>query len=392
MQTSRVRAIRHAHRETARPELWERRLQRFPEPLRHRVRAVANEHPRLRDLAFSFPALLFALAAPRTGMNTASAIDAAIVGARLRTVAALVDIPMWLRLLPPEAFASPIPALPNGDLFGRQIANHLPRARAAMPGWLRAVGLAFEWADEAQAIWVAREVARNARPLNRIRRQRGLRRYFVDPDYRLRRVCLWAWYSTRVHDPALIPAERWDPTVQFMAAEAAALRWLETIELRMALEHGPIDDMWLQPARVDGFEFVPLRTPEDIAAEASAMQNCLRSYGYSIANNEARLWSVRCAGERAATLEIGIGHTGPLPSVIQLVMAQNKPAPREMWIAARRWLNAHDLNALPVVATSHQYAPAGAAWRTQWRPYWLAKRRIPSWLPMAPPNNAPWNI
>jgi hypothetical protein len=29
-----------------------------------------------------------------------------------------------------------------------------------------------------------------------------------------------------------------------------------------------------------------------------------------------------------------------------------------------------------------------ATWRSLWRPYWLAKRRIPEWLPIAPSRGA----
>ncbi|MEA2928746.1 MAG: hypothetical protein QOG38_1174, partial [Hyphomicrobiales bacterium] len=29
-----------------------------------------------------------------------------------------------------------------------------------------------------------------------------------------------------------------------------------------------------------------------------------------------------------------------------------------------------------------------AAWRSLWRPYWLAKRRLPRWLPLAPSRDA----
>ena len=29
-----------------------------------------------------------------------------------------------------------------------------------------------------------------------------------------------------------------------------------------------------------------------------------------------------------------------------------------------------------------------AAWRSLWRPYWLAKRRLPTWLPLGPSRDA----
>ena len=50
-------------------QLVQRRLRRYAPPFRPHVHTLANRHPRLADLAVSFPALLFALAAPRPGFD-----------------------------------------------------------------------------------------------------------------------------------------------------------------------------------------------------------------------------------------------------------------------------------------------------------------------------------
>jgi hypothetical protein len=122
----------------ARPDIG-KRLRRFP--LRHRpaVKAVAERHLRVAELAISFPALLFALAVPRSGFEPTPIIGAIIAGAPLRDLALQVGLPMWSRKLMPEAFERPLDALPNGDVVARQIANHLPRSPKLAPRWLRAV-------------------------------------------------------------------------------------------------------------------------------------------------------------------------------------------------------------------------------------------------------------
>src|SRR5215510_14507577 len=114
----------------------EHRLRRYRSPFQGAVRALAVRHTRIADLAASFPALLFALAVPRPGLDPARAIERAIEGVSLAKVAAAADVPLWLRRLPPEALSRPIARLPDGEVFRRQIANHLPRSPKVAPIWL----------------------------------------------------------------------------------------------------------------------------------------------------------------------------------------------------------------------------------------------------------------
>jgi hypothetical protein len=123
-------------------------------------------HSRVADLAVSFPALLFALAVPRSGLDPARAIDRAIEGASLAKVAAAADVPLWLRRLPPEALSRPLGKLPDGEVFRRQIANHLPHSPKVSPIWLQAVADIADLAHEAAAVWIAREIAREKRGMN----------------------------------------------------------------------------------------------------------------------------------------------------------------------------------------------------------------------------------
>ena len=120
-------------------------------------------HSRIADLAASFPALLFALAVPRPGLDPAPALARVIDGRGLAEVAVAADLPMWLRKVPPEALTRPIMRLPDGELFRRQIANHLPRSPKLAPTWLQAVADVADFAHEAAAVWVARELVREPR-------------------------------------------------------------------------------------------------------------------------------------------------------------------------------------------------------------------------------------
>jgi len=61
----------------------------------------------------------------------------------------------------------------------------------------------------------------------------------------------------------------------------------------------------------------------------------------------------------------------------------------EVWWAAMRWLHQHDLSRVDTRQREWgKVPPDAAAWRKVWRPYWLAKRRIPPWLPLTPSRRA----
>ena len=103
----------------------ERFANRFAYPARREVRRLMRSSPRLADLATVFPGAVHALATKR---GPADARDKAIGlvedGAALKSVARVLDLPLWLRRLPPEAFQKKIEDLPNGELFARRVANH----------------------------------------------------------------------------------------------------------------------------------------------------------------------------------------------------------------------------------------------------------------------------
>ena len=364
-----------SRREAAHADMLERRLRRYHPRFRGAVRALALRHARIADLAASFPALLFALAVPPPACDPARVIACVIDGCSLAEAAAAADLPMWLRKLPPEAFVRRIERLPDGQLFRRQIANHLPRSPKHASAWLHCVTDAAALAHEPAALWIAREFVREPRRF---------------PSARLRLICLWLWFSmqpaTFGHDLIKRP---WTSDMHMVAAVAAAYEWSMTIALHSHLGRAPIADMWLEPGQAAGYDFVPLNSVSAIADEAEAMRNCLKTYGYSLAHNRSRLWSVRRNGERIATLRVAIMHRDPIPKIVELEGAGNTKAPRELWWAARQWLQSHDLLQLDTQQRGWDTAPLDSAtWRSLWRPYWLAKRRIPEWLPIGPSRDA----
>lgn len=367
--------LRAPGRAPARFALPERQLQRFHPSVREAVCALAALHPRIADLALSFPALLFALAVPRRGVDPACALARVVDGQRLTEVAAAIDVPMWLRRLPPEAFRAPIPALPDGDLLRRQIGNHLPRSPRLAPAWLALMSEVAELALEPIVVWAAREFNREPRAFK---------------PGRVRLLGLWAWFSCQ---PATfghgLLGRAWTPDIQVSQALTAARDWLTSVTLHANLGAGPLADIWLHNERADGYDFVPLDCAAAVAEEAASMRNCVRTYGDDLAHHRARLWSVRRDGARVATLRVGTRYGDPLPLVLELKGPDNAPVGRELWWLARRWLQMHDLPANEIdIARWGTAALDRSVWQLLWRPYWLAKQRIPQWLPLAPSRAA----
>ena len=171
-------------------------------------------------------------------------------------------------------------------------------------------------------------------------------------------------------------------------AVAAANDWRMIIALHVSLGRQPITDMWLQAGRVAGYDFLPLNSIAAISEEADAMRNCLHTYGYNLAHNRSRLWSVRRMGARCHA-EGWFRYRDPIPSIVELKGAGNAEVPRELWWAARQWLHMHDLSQINMGQRDWGTAPLDrTVWLSLWRPYWLAKRRIPEWLPIAPSRDA----
>jgi hypothetical protein len=350
----------------------ERRLARYHKDFRARIHALARRHPRLTDLAASFPALLFALAAPRRGFQPEGVILRVIEGAPLKTLAGLACVPLWLRKLPPETFTRSLPALPDDAVFRREVANYLPRSFRIAPSWLSAVADAAEWSNDRIACWTAREAALGGRPLS---------------HRELLRVCLWAWFCGQSGTLGYsMCGVLWQPSMRFTTALAVASAWLERLELHLNLGDGEVDDMWLQPGNVAGYSFAPIASAAAIREEAKAMENCIVTLGDFVARGRWRFWSMRRNGERLATVQIGLRHDQPLLQIMHMKRARNAKCSHDEWWAALQWLHGHDL---PEVTKRMVIKPGPTTlqrplWMALWRPYWLAKRRIPDWLPLTP--------
>ena len=375
MQPHGLRAVWRADaHERARRELIGRHLKRFRPEVQPAVRALAVRHSRLADLVVSFPALAVALAKPRPRFDPQPVMAGVIAGARLSDLGQAAGAPRWLRSLPPEAFTGRLPSLPNSHSFGIRIANHLPNSPKHAALWLEAVGLAADLGTEDLAVWFAREFMRDRKRISSI------------DHARMRQLSLWAWYSGRTGTRACALIDRpWNPDMRMKTAVIAADNWRSSIDAIASLGDGSIADSWFEPATIDGYQFVPLFTASQIVDEGCKMKNCVRRYAADVAHGYCRLWSVQKESRSVATLRISHYDGEPVPNVAELELASNRKAPKEIWCAVHKWIAAQDLTRFQVRDLKWGSAPLNCRlWRDLWKPYWLAKRRIPFWLPLTP--------
>jgi hypothetical protein len=303
-------------------------ISRFDAGRRSCIRQLFKLSPRFADLAVVFPGALHALAGrPVTQKRKHKAVDLVIGGAPLREVAQALELPLWLRRLPPEAFTELRAAPPRSDLFARRIANHLPTSAENSAFWLSSVTFGARASDEYFALWLAQQP---------VFLEAG------EPERLFGLLAAYAWTSNEPRSPAhsliVVP---WRPTMSLETAACSAKSWLNRMRLVLQLRRGAISDPWLEPGEARGFTFHPLLDHTAILEEAHAMQNCADQYGDRLARDKCRLFSVKRRGSRVATLEIGPHprEAGVL-AISQLKARHNLPASIDVWQAAHTWLGA----------------------------------------------------
>ena len=349
------------------PDALEQLASRFPSTVRREVRRLMRTSARVAEMATVFPGIVCALAARRgpsaARLNALSLIEN---GAQLRAVARALDMPMWLRKLPPEAFDKLAHELPCSDGFSRRIAGRLPRSNVSSAFWLQSVAFADRACHEDFAIWLANQ------------------QIFDDPgdtEKLLSVISAYAWYSakpeTEAHSLIVVP---WRPEIAFDTALCAAKSWFNRMRLVLQLPSGALTDTWLKPGGALGYTFEPLMSHAEILAEAQGMQNCADQYAERLVREKCRLFSVKRNGQRIATLEVGQHQReATVLAINQLKARHNMAASAEVWQAAYSWMSSqYALKRLPPMAVNERPWDQ-AAWRSLMQPYRQAHSGAP-WI------------
>ncbi len=331
------------------------RLSRFASPFDELVGGLTAAAPQAEDLADSFPALLFALV---SGYGTAAGREAAfntiLDGGALKSAAAQLGLPLWLKRLPPHSFARPLPALPDDPQFAVRIANYVPEATEGAREWLEDVAFASVISDQSFALWVARQA--HTVPASR----RGI--VFL-------MIAAWHWHATQPDTLGYqLVDQTWSPKMGLRRAREEMIKWRRRADLACLIGDG-IESSWLRPGEANGYEFVALTTLNDFLAESREMHNCLDQYADRMGSGMVRVFSIRRDGRRVANVEVGpMSKDRRRPAVVQLKASRNRRAPQAVRAAVEVWFDSQPLS------------------RLKWRPGPVRSRdtdqaRMKFWLP-----------
>jgi PcfJ-like protein len=332
----------------------ELRLDAFHPDYRRIIGEFTSSSAALEDLADTFPGLLFALASNyATADQRRHTLEMIHAGVALREIASVLDLPWWLRKLPPRAFAAPLPKFPLDRDFTFRISNLIPHDEQMLPTWLTHVGHACEACGPAYALWIARQPD------------------LTDPLSDMSRVmAAWAWFSQRAELPGHRLLRRaWSFDMSFRRACEELAAWRQRLRLVECLGSG-IESPWLADGTALDFDFVALRTVDDFIAESEALDNCLDQYADHLHSGRSAVFSIRKGERRVACVEIGLhDEEVTMPNIVQLRAARNRRAPPEIWQATYAWLGGQALE--PLSPDRHVPKPIrrAEARRKMWGPY-----------------------
>lgn len=331
-----------------------RRLNGFPQPYRKYIAGLTSCAPAVEDLADSYPALLFALATGYSNVRRRqAAFEAVVAGHSLKVAAGCLELPLWLRRLPAQAFAQPLPTLPSDEEFTTAAVNRMPDNPRDAAVWFERTLIGHRLAGRDLALWCLRE-------------PRLLPPHTSDED--MQWLLAWAWASLNPDFAGhRLLRGAWSPAIGWKRARDEVSIWRKRIDLVGALADGP-RGTWLDDATVSGHAIVALRSVEDFVAESVAMENCLDQYAAHLAYGRVRIFSVRKDGRSIADVEVTLKpDDSNAPCVSQIRGPRNRRAPPAVWQAIHAWLAGQPFRPVDTQPTSAQ--ATREAFRKFWQPY-----------------------
>lgn len=335
----------------------EAQIRRFHSSVRRRLRALTWDAPRVSDLLFTHPGAAFVLVAgDRTPDGRGKALRLVKAGVPLAEVDAVLDLPRWLRRLPPEAFVKPVRTLPGGTDFGRRIVHRIPGYASLAASWLERLTVCTEVCDSDMALWLASKTLCDECCTN---------------NRALRPLGAFVWFSQHSeHFAHRLIEEPWHSRMRFKTAVAAAHAWLARLLFACCGDGGGADGSWYKERKSHGYRFRPLRTEAELEEEGKRMKHCVGGYTGRVIAGACLIYSIRRRNSRVATMEVvPVRGKERGAGIAQIKGERNATPDGDVFRAANAWL-----------ARRGRYPFAGMArslnegrWREVWRPYCEAK-------------------
>jgi hypothetical protein len=238
-------------------------------------------------------------------------------GARLRDVAAVMNIPMALRRVKPGV------AHLATDVFCRhpEPLNFMPDTTPRQRIWLQAVDWAFVRVNSDFGAWAARHVSEIP----------GRRYQEVGPF--LRDLADWAC----AEGPSRHFVTRsFMPSMSLKTVTALSADWHEAVANHMDGLDSTFPPPWYPAARVGDYEIVPIESSAALFREGAAMHHCVGAYADHVQSGRLYVYSLRRAGERVATF--ALAREAASATLIEIRGPCNAWPEEKIVAVVRRWL------------------------------------------------------
>ena len=264
------------------------------------------------------------------------AIDLVERGARLRDVAAVMQIPMALRRVKPGAAHMVLPVWVEDPDWRWHLQEHgmpwinpewvisyMPDSLPRMRVWLRAVHGAHGRVGSDFAEWTARHALHI--PLGT---EAELHSFLFD-------IADWvhASHGKGRHQFVVRPFKQ---TMSLRTVTKLSAEWHEAVASNLTGPHHAFPAPWFPVARVDGLEIIPIDNSADLYREGALMHHCIGTYAYKVRSGHYYVYSIRRDGERVASA--GLVFLGARAKLDQLRGPCNAPAPKQITATVERWL------------------------------------------------------
>jgi PcfJ-like protein len=243
-------------------------------------------------------------------------------GARLRDVAAVMDVPMALRHVKPGV------AHFTTEVFCEhpELLSFMPDTTPRQRIWMCVVDWAYRKISADFGEWAARHVA--GIPGRTHREVGSFVADFAD------------WADPDEAGRAFI-TRPFTSSMSLKTVTALSADWHEAVANNLDGPNAAFPPAWFPAAKINNTEIVPIEDAATLYREGSTMHHCVGTYRDRVQSGEFYVYSVRRDGERVATLALG-RHSGTRSGVFleQIRGPCNIEPPKEIIATVLRWLRA----------------------------------------------------
>jgi hypothetical protein len=242
-------------------------------------------------------------------------------GARLRDVAAVMNIPMVLRHIKPGVAHLATDVLCQHP----ELLNFLPATTPKQRIWLPLVNWAFNKVNPDFGRWAARHV-----PEIPSRRDQEVGSFIGD---------LADWVSAKGPSREFI-IRPFRSSMSLKTVTTLSAGWHEAVAARMDGHAAAFPPPWYAAAKIGDYDIVPIDNVAALYREGAAMHHCVGTYTDAVQSGSLYVYAVRSDGERVATFALARDPTSTKARLVQLRGPCNAQPPQAVTLAVQRWLRA----------------------------------------------------